>query len=106
MNTESTATQGDGPGGDDLRAGLRQMWNAVAPAWGEHAEYIDELASGMTGRMLDLTEPRPGEQVLELACGTGGLGMAAAERVAPGGEVVMSDVAAGMTAIARERADA
>jgi SAM-dependent methyltransferase len=56
--------------------------------------------------MFDLTTPRPGERVLELACGPGGLGLAAAERVAPGGEVVMSDVASEMTAIAAARADA
>ena len=46
----------------------------------------------------------PGDRVLELACGPGGLGLAAAERVGPGGEVVLSDVAAEMTAIAAARA--
>jgi SAM-dependent methyltransferase len=58
----------------------------------------------MAERLLDLTAPRPGERVLELACGPGGLGLAAAERVVPGGEVVLSDVAPGMTAIAAARA--
>ncbi len=42
--------------------------------------------------------------MLELACGPGGLGLAAAERVGPGGEVVLSDVAEEMTAIAAARA--
>jgi SAM-dependent methyltransferase len=44
--------------------------------------------------------------VLELACGPGGAGLAAAARVAPGGEVVLSDVSSGMTAIAAARAAA
>ena len=44
--------------------------------------------------------------MLELACGPGGLGLAAAERVGPGGEVVLSDVAPEMTAIAAARAGA
>ena len=44
--------------------------------------------------------------MLELACGPGGTGLAAARLVAPGGEVVLSDVAAEMTAIAAERARA
>jgi SAM-dependent methyltransferase len=44
--------------------------------------------------------------VLELACGPGGLGIAAAEHVAPGGEVVLSDVVAEMTTIAAARASA
>ena len=55
--------------------------------------------------MLVLTAPAPGERVLELACGPAGLGLAAAARVAPG-EVVLSDVVAGMTAIAAARAEA
>ena len=42
--------------------------------------------------------------MLELACGPGGLGLAAAERVGPGGEVVLTDVAEQMTAIAAARA--
>ena len=56
--------------------------------------------------MLDLSTPQPGERVLELACGPGGLGLAAAARVARGGEVVLSDVVAEMTAIAAARAEA
>ena len=44
--------------------------------------------------------------MLELACGAGGAGLAAAARVVPGGEVVLSDVAAEMTAIAAARAAA
>jgi SAM-dependent methyltransferase len=44
--------------------------------------------------------------VLELACGPGGLGLAAAPRVLPGGEVVLSDVVPEMTAIAARRAAA
>ena len=58
-----------------------------------------------TSRMLELSRPSPGERVLELACGPGGVGLAAAERVAPDGEVVLSDVVAEMTAIAAARAD-
>lgn len=91
---------------DDLRTRLHGMWASVADAWGEHADYVEERAAAATARMLALSDPRPGEHVLELACGTGGLGLAAAERVGPGGEVVLSDVAAEMTAIAAARAAA
>jgi SAM-dependent methyltransferase len=54
--------------------------------------------------MLDVAHLRPGDRVLELACGAGGLGLTAAEHVAPGGEVVITDVVAEMTSIARQRA--
>lgn len=91
---------------DGLSGQLHAMWENVAGAWEEHADYVDDHASTMTERMLELTAPRAGESVLELACGPGGLGLAAAERVGDRGRVVLSDVAAGMTAIARRRADA
>jgi SAM-dependent methyltransferase len=42
--------------------------------------------------------------VLELACGPGGVGIAAAAIVGPDGSVVLSDIAPEMTAIAAERA--
>ena len=91
---------------DALRARLHGMWAAVADGWAEHADYVDTRAAVATDRLLELAAPRPGERVLELACGPGGLGLAAAMRVAPGGEVVMSDVAGEMTAIAAARAEA
>ncbi len=88
------------------RSRLHQMWAAVAPAWAEHASYADARGAGVTERMLARAAPAPGERVLELACGPGGTGLAAAARVGPGGAVVMSDVAAAMTAIAAARAEA
>jgi SAM-dependent methyltransferase len=91
---------------DDLRARLHGMWAAVAGSWAQHAAYVDARAAPVTEAMLDLSRPRPGERVLELACGPGGVGLAAAERVAPDGEVVLSDVSAQMTAIAAARARA
>jgi ubiquinone/menaquinone biosynthesis C-methylase UbiE len=82
------------------------MWASVAPSWGEYAEYADARGATITARMLSLSVPRPGERVLELACGAGGVGLAAAPLVAPTGEVVLSDVVAEMTLIAAARAAA
>ena len=88
---------------DELRAHLHGMWAAVAGAWGDHAEYADVRGAAVTARMLELSMPQPGDRVLELACGPGGVGLAAAERVTPGGEVVLSDVVPEMTEIAAAR---
>jgi SAM-dependent methyltransferase len=88
----------------ELRTRLHGMWASVAGAWEEHADYVDARGASVTERMLELTLPRPGERVLELACGPGSVGLAAASRVAPDGEVVMSDVVSEMTAIAAARA--
>ena len=79
------------------------MWAAVAPAWGEHADYLETRHADSTAQMLASVSPQPGERVLDLACGAGGTGLAAARLVAPG-EVVLSDVVAEMTAIAAARA--
>src|SRR5689334_3834932 len=77
------------------------MWESVAPHWAEHVAYADARGAHLAERMLDVTAPKEGEDVLELACGPGGLGLAA---VARGANVVLSDVAPAMTAIAAARA--
>ena len=75
-----------------LRAQLHGMWSSVAGAWGAHAEFVDDRGAKLTERLLELA-------------GAGGPGLAAARLVGPTGEVVLSDVAAEMTAIAAERAE-
>ena len=80
-------------------------WTAVAPGWAANADYVDTVVAPVTERLLELTAPRPGETVLELACGPGGVGLLAAERLTPGGTVVLSDVSGAMTAIAAARAE-
>jgi SAM-dependent methyltransferase len=89
---------------DQIDAQLHGMWAAVAGSWAEHADFVDARAAAMTETMLEQSAPRPGERVLELACGPGGLGLAAAKLVRPGGEVVLSDVVPEMTVIAAARA--
>jgi SAM-dependent methyltransferase len=80
------------------------MWASVAPSWAEHAAYVDTRGAVVAQAMLDAADPRPGERVLELACGAGGVGLAAAERVGPTGSVVLSDLAGEMVAVAAARA--
>jgi SAM-dependent methyltransferase len=110
VHASSIAEQTDGSsrqqGQDELRARLREMWAEVAPGWGEHADYVDERSAQLTEEMLERMAIAPGERVLELACGAGGAGLAAARLVGPHGEVVLSDVAAEMTVIAAVRAEA
>jgi enediyne biosynthesis protein CalE5 len=77
------------------------MWQSVAPGWAEHADYVDARGARLTERLLELARVAPGDRVLELACGAGGLGLAAAEMA---GEVVLSDVAPAMAEIAAARA--
>jgi SAM-dependent methyltransferase len=91
---------------EELRAALRAMWASAAPSWGEHADYVDTRGAAVAEAMLAAACLQAGERVLELACGPGGVGIAAATIVGPSGAVVLSDVAQEMTAIAAERAKA
>jgi SAM-dependent methyltransferase len=100
------ATRGAEDADQAFRTQLHDMWAAVAGDWGANAQYVDDRGLAATKKMLDLSEARPGDRVLELACGPGGLGLAAATLVAPGGEVVLSDVVPEMTSIASRRASA
>jgi ubiquinone/menaquinone biosynthesis C-methylase UbiE len=103
---EAAPTTDQPHGRDELRSRMRGMWAAVAPAWEEHAGYADARGAQVTETMLRLAELHAGDRVLELACGPGGAGIAAAGHVVPGGEVVLSDVAPEMTAVAVRRAAA
>jgi enediyne biosynthesis protein CalE5 len=111
MQATSIATPTDATGtpaaeaAEQLRRRLHQLWAEVAARWGEHAEHVDERSAQLTDSMLERAALGPGDRVLELACGPGGAGLAAAPRVTPNGEVVLSDIAAEMTAIAAARAD-
>ncbi len=89
---------------DGVRAFVHEMWAGVAPQWRAHADEVDIRSSELTAAMLAGVGLEGGERVLELACGPGGTGLAAAQRVGPDGWVVLSDVAESMAVIAGERA--
>lgn len=55
-------------------------------------------------RLVDRVAPRPGEHVLDVACGTGICARLAAARVGPSGRVVGVDVAPAMLAVAEQTA--
>ncbi|KUI12090.1 methyltransferase type 11 [Mycobacterium sp. GA-1285] len=80
------------------------MWASVAPAWGLNADFVDRRGAAVAQAMLDAVSLRRGERVLELACGPGGVGLAAAGLVGPEGAVELTDFAPEMTAIAADRA--
>jgi len=90
----------------EARAFIHGMWANVAGAWGANADDVDRRTAPITRSMLDAVHLRPGDDVLELASGPGGAGLAAAEQVGREGEVVISDVVEEMVEIAHARARA
>jgi SAM-dependent methyltransferase len=82
---------------------MSEMWDSVAPGWESNAEFVDQHLGAATELLLENLGVGTGDQVLDLASGPGGAGLAAAERVGPSGRVVLADVAPAMVAAAGRR---
>lgn len=66
--------------------------------------FIPALFQEWAPRVADAARIQPGHCVVDVACGTGVLARAVADRVGPGGSVVGLDINEGMLAIARRKA--
>ena len=64
------------------------------------------LGSKVTEALVEYAQPRPGMQVLDLACGTGEPGISLAQRVGPQGHVTAADLSAELLELAGQRANA
>ena len=68
--------------------------------------YLTEDIKEMQRQYRAWFDPRPGEKILDVGCGTGINALAIAKLVAPGGKVVGIDNSEAMLKLARERASA
>jgi SAM-dependent methyltransferase len=83
----------------------RSTWSGVADSWAKGRPRVGAAAGARAEAwLLEQARLEPGKDVLEIACGTGSTGVAAASRVTPGGTVLMSDFADAMVDGARGRA--
>lgn len=88
----------------DIKAELRDTWEAAAPGWAKWEAVIAAGLADATDAMLDMAGVDANMRVLDLACGTGSQSLRAAQRVGPEGHVLASDISATMLAHVRERA--
>lgn len=65
--------------------------------------YIPGLFAEWPPRIIDAAQIVPGQRVLDVACGTGVLTQAVADRVGPSGSTAGVDINEGMLSIAREK---
>lgn len=76
--------------------------------WDKAASYYEkywaEQLKPSQDRLLEMADLRPGEEVLDVACGTGLVTFRAAERLLPGGRIVGTDISEEMVVAARESA--
>jgi ubiquinone/menaquinone biosynthesis C-methylase UbiE len=88
----------------EFKRASHAVWEAMAPGWDVRHAWFEETARPVTERMLVRLAPSPGQAVLELAAGTGVVGLAAAALVEPGGRVIVSDFSEAMVDAAERRA--
>ncbi|MBM4461679.1 MAG: methyltransferase domain-containing protein, partial [Chloroflexi bacterium] len=67
------------------------------------AIFIPAMIAAWSPRLAELVDPRPGERVLDVACGTGDWTRCVAARVGPQGRVVGLDISPEMLALARRK---
>lgn len=84
------------------RARTGQVDTSAADIYEEF--FVPALFAEWAPRLVELAAIRPGANVLDVACGTGVLARAAAERAGPTGAVVGLDRNDGMLAVARRAA--
>lgn len=84
---------------DNIRG---QVVHSAAEVYDEF--FLPALFQEWPDRVLEAAHIEPGQTILDVACGTGVLTLAAAEKVSPNGLVVGLDVNEGMLAVARRKA--
>ncbi len=90
----------------EFRAGQRRDWNTASEGWREWNELIDGSTHVVSARMVEMAGIGESDRVLDVAAGYGEPTLTAARVVGPGGQVVASDISAGMLEFGRERAAA
>src|SRR5882672_662007 len=86
-------------------AGQVAYWNGPhGKLWAKEQEKRDRDHAPMTDAGIALAAPRPGENVLDIGCGSGTTTLKLAARVAPSGEAIGIDISGPMLAVARRRA--
>jgi ubiquinone/menaquinone biosynthesis C-methylase UbiE len=82
--------------------GKQEQWQLAGTAPELYERYlVPAITAIWAADLTDRAAPRPGERVLDVACGTGVVARLAAERVGSTGRVVALDVNAAMLAVAR-----
>jgi SAM-dependent methyltransferase len=92
------------PSAESANATMRRYWNEVAgPRWVGRQGAQEARNVEMLTMLLQAAAARPGEQVLDIGCGTGVTTEPFARAVAPGGHVTGVDISQPMLDAARRR---
>jgi len=93
------------PVGHDGNADQIAYWNGPGgQRWSDRQEAQDILLAPVSQLLIDAIAAKPGERILDVGCGCGGLSIALAAQVAPDGHVLGIDISAPMLERARSTA--
>jgi SAM-dependent methyltransferase len=90
---------------DTYRQQSRDTWGQMAAGWERRRPWLMGITRSVNDWLTEHADPTPGQTVLELAAGTGDLGLNIAERVGDGGRVISTDFALEMVEVARRNGE-
>jgi ubiquinone/menaquinone biosynthesis C-methylase UbiE len=88
---------------DDFRQKSKAVWEAMAAGWEAKRGDLWDASRHIGDWLVANLDVRPGQTILELACGTGDTGFAAAPLLGPTGRLISTDFAGAMVEAARRR---
>jgi enediyne biosynthesis protein CalE5 len=88
----------------ELTEQQKAQWSAAAPGWERSSEWFDRNSTDLVNWICDAAGMRPGDTVLDVACGAGQPAVSAAQRVRPDGRVIATDLSPQMADVTRRRA--
>jgi ubiquinone/menaquinone biosynthesis C-methylase UbiE len=83
---------------------LRQGYDNAAPGWQKWWKTIESATEGVSKRLVELAEIKPGFKVLDIATGIGEPALTAAKQVGKTGEILAIDISPQMLSFAKQRA--
>ncbi|HTO09357.1 MAG TPA: class I SAM-dependent methyltransferase [Myxococcota bacterium] len=91
--------EANGPNAEQI-----EYWNKQGgPQWVAQVTRMDSLIEPLGAAAQERAQPRPGERVLDVGCGTGQTSLQLAARVGASGAVLGVDISTPMLELARER---
>ena len=93
------------PTSEELTGRQKLQWGRAAAGWERHYDWFERQSRELAGWLCDAAGLAPGQQVLDLACGSGQPAATAALRVRPGGRVTATDLSPEMVAVTRRTAE-
>ncbi len=91
---------------DAYREQSLATWGEMARGWEDRREWLMDITGLVNAWLVEKADPQPGQTFLDIAAGTGDLGLAVAERVGEGGHVISGDFSPNMVEVARRNGEA